>query len=175
MSSDRPHGESNERAGISRRELMKIAACAGASVVLPAETVEAFGASTPLLPRPTPAGPIASTNTPKEWTGYSNRLGKYYLASGYPDYDPHPRYLGELQGSWHEIGKQYGERAGATGGIQPYRPCFEGSVPLECANPAAEVGSNPGSSQHGQPPWTTSRPQANQPDRRASTGRARGR
>jgi hypothetical protein len=39
-------------------------------------------------------------------------LSQYDLAPGYPAYQPHPRYLGELKGSWHDIGRQYGERAG---------------------------------------------------------------
>lgn len=112
MSSGRPRGESDKRAGISRRELMKIAACAGASVVLPADTLGALGPSTPSPSKPDRARPIPSTNIPEEWIGHSKHLGKYYLAPGYPGYDSHPRYLGELQGSWYEIGKQYGERAG---------------------------------------------------------------
>ncbi len=114
MSSDRPRGESDERAGITRRELMKIAACAGASAVLPSDALKTFGASTP-LPSKAAARSIPSTNIPKdipkEWTGHSEGLDKYHLMPGYPAYDPHPRYLGELQGSWYEIGKQYGERA----------------------------------------------------------------
>ncbi len=111
MSSDQPRGDSNERVGITRRELMKIAACAGASAVLPADALKAFGASTPRPSKAAAARPIRPTNIPKEWTGHSEGLDKYHLAPGYPAYDPHPRYLGELQGSWYEIGKQYGERA----------------------------------------------------------------
>ena len=44
--------------------------------------------------------------------GHNRKLGEYFLAPGYPAYDPHPRYLGELHGSWSQIGRQYGERAG---------------------------------------------------------------
>jgi hypothetical protein len=50
--------------------------------------------------------------TPPEWTGNNRKLGEYFLAQGYPAYEPHPRYLGELHGSWSQIGRQYGERAG---------------------------------------------------------------
>jgi hypothetical protein len=49
---------------------------------------------------------------PSTWTGYNSRLAQHYVAPGYPAYEPHPRYLGELSGSWHEIGRQYGEKAG---------------------------------------------------------------
>jgi hypothetical protein len=49
---------------------------------------------------------------PSEWTGRNTRLSEYYRATGYPAYDAHPRYLGHLRGSWHDIGRQYGERAG---------------------------------------------------------------
>ena len=49
---------------------------------------------------------------PSSWTGYNSRLAQYYVAPGYPAYGSHPRYLGELSGSWHEMGRQYGERAG---------------------------------------------------------------
>lgn len=49
---------------------------------------------------------------PRAWTGYNSRLSQYYVAPGYPPYSSHPRYLGELHGSWREMGRQYGERAG---------------------------------------------------------------
>src|SRR5438128_1813892 len=49
---------------------------------------------------------------PKSWTGSNPNLKYYSLYPGYPAYDPHPRYLGELSGSWREIGEQYGKRAG---------------------------------------------------------------
>jgi hypothetical protein len=49
---------------------------------------------------------------PSSWTGYNKALSAYFLYWGYPAYDPHPRYLGVLSGSWRQIGEQYGERAG---------------------------------------------------------------
>lgn len=49
---------------------------------------------------------------PASWTGSNPNLKYYSLYPGYPNYDPHPRYLGELSGSWVEIGEQYGQRAG---------------------------------------------------------------
>jgi len=49
---------------------------------------------------------------PSSWTGSNANLKHYSVYPGYPSYDPHPRYLGELNGSWAEIGEQYGERAG---------------------------------------------------------------
>ena len=49
---------------------------------------------------------------PSWWVGYNSQLANYYVDPGYPAYGQHPRYLGELSGSWHQIGKQYGERAG---------------------------------------------------------------
>src|ERR1700680_3045620 len=50
--------------------------------------------------------------TPSAWTGYNSQLSHYYVAPGYPSYEAHPRYLGELSGSWEEIGRQYGEKVG---------------------------------------------------------------
>lgn len=50
--------------------------------------------------------------TPRGWTGRNRMIADYYVAPGYPAYATHPRYLGELRGSWPEIGEQYGERAG---------------------------------------------------------------
>ena len=47
-----------------------------------------------------------------EWTGYNSMIQNYYFDPGYPAYDQHPRWLGELSGSWFEIGEQYGQRAG---------------------------------------------------------------
>ena len=49
---------------------------------------------------------------PKAWTGFNNNLKYYYLFPGYPAYETHPRYLGVLSGTWKDIGRQYGERAG---------------------------------------------------------------
>lgn len=113
MSSDAPdRGSKNDVTRISRRKLMKIAASAGATAILSADGLKAFGASEPLLVQPTPALARAARSQPPEWTGHNTNLAKYYRASGYPVYDAHPRYLGELQGTWYNIGKQYGERAG---------------------------------------------------------------
>jgi hypothetical protein len=47
-----------------------------------------------------------------EWTGYNSMIQDYYFDPGYPSYDNHPRWLGELSGSWYQIGEQYGQRAG---------------------------------------------------------------
>ena len=104
--------QSPETQGLSRREWMKLAASAAAVAVVPTEALRAWeAASTPpsgLVSR-RPAGP---GRYPPEWTGHNRRLGDYHVAEGYPAYEPHPRYLGELRGSWGEMGRQYGERAG---------------------------------------------------------------
>jgi hypothetical protein len=50
--------------------------------------------------------------TPSWWTGSNPSLKYYSRVPGYPAYDAHPRYLGELRGTWGEIGEQYGARAG---------------------------------------------------------------
>jgi hypothetical protein len=62
----------------------------------------------------TPKPPIQHSypSTPSWWTGHNAHLSQYYVAPGYPPYDAHPRYFGELKGSWYDIGKQYGQRAG---------------------------------------------------------------
>ncbi len=103
---------SPDASGLSRRAWMKLAASAAATAFVPPEALEAWQAvSTPppgLAPRRF-AGP---GQYPPEWTGYNRRLGDYHVAEGYPSYEPHPRYLGELRGSWWEMGRQYGERAG---------------------------------------------------------------
>ena len=46
------------------------------------------------------------------WVGYNSMIQDYYFDPGYPAYDQHPRWLGELSGSWYQIGEQYGQRAG---------------------------------------------------------------
>ncbi|HTU33213.1 MAG TPA: hypothetical protein VMF66_05365, partial [Candidatus Acidoferrum sp.] len=112
ISNESDHDSKSESAGITRRKLMKIAASAGATAILSADALNAFGAASDLVLEPAAARRIPPANTPAEWTGHNTNLAKYYRASGYPAYDPHPRYLGELQGSWYEIGKQYGQRAG---------------------------------------------------------------
>ena len=102
-----PHG----KAKFTRREWMKIAASAGASAMVSADAMKAMGIPADLFPHTTPPRP-SEPGVPEEWTGHNANLSKYFLAKGYPAYDPHPRYLGELSGSWYEIGKQYGDRAG---------------------------------------------------------------
>ncbi len=96
---------SSATSGLSRRAWLKLAASAGAMVFL-ADSLESLGLSS------NPSTPVAKYPTPPEWTGHNRNLGKYFLAPGYPAYEPHPRYLGELHGSWYQIGRQYGERAG---------------------------------------------------------------
>lgn len=67
-----------------------------------------------LTVRPSGAGATerVSRATPASWTGSNPNLKYYSRAPGYPEFEPHPRYLGELSGSWREIGEQYGQRAG---------------------------------------------------------------
>lgn len=106
-------GEPKDPNLLSRREWARIASSAGATAFVAADARKAFGAS--------PASPdvdasaraaIRPETTLPDWTGHNARLGDYYRHAGYPAYEAHPRYLGELHGSWYEIGKQYGERAG---------------------------------------------------------------
>lgn len=96
---------SSAASGLSRRAWLKLAASAGV-MALSADPIDSLAWS--------PASPAAAATypTPSEWTGHNRRLGEYFLLQGYPAYEPHPRYLGELQGSWSQIGRQYGERAG---------------------------------------------------------------
>jgi len=109
--SEKTH-QSPETTGLSRREWMKLAASAAAVGVVPKEALGAWESvstrSLRLVSRP-PTGP---GQYPPEWTGHNRRLSDYHVAEGYPAYEPHPRYLGELRGSWGEMGRQYGERAG---------------------------------------------------------------
>ena len=49
---------------------------------------------------------------PSWWIGYNEDLPKYEVKPGFPHYDDHARYIGELSGTWEEMGIQYGERAG---------------------------------------------------------------
>jgi len=49
---------------------------------------------------------------PTWWTGYNADLPKYEVKPGFPHYAEHARYIGELSGTWEEMGIQYGERAG---------------------------------------------------------------
>lgn len=50
--------------------------------------------------------------SPSWWTGYSTAIPVVSVPEGYPLLPTHARYLGELKGSWYDIGRQYGERAG---------------------------------------------------------------
>ena len=84
---------------ISRRNIVKGLASAGAAAAL-ARGRGARAAAAPAYPPP-----------PREWTGHNRNLGRYYRAAGYPAFDAHPRYLGELRGTWTQIGRLYGERA----------------------------------------------------------------
>lgn len=93
------HDSTNDAKGISRRKLMKIAASAGATAILSADAIKTLGASGASLSESAPASARAALSQPSEWTGHNTNLAKYYRAPGYPAYDPHPRYLGELQGS----------------------------------------------------------------------------
>ena len=96
---------SNAASGMSRRAWLKLAASA-AAMALSADPIESVALSA------IPSTAAARYPTPPEWTGHNRRLGEYFLAQGYPAYEPHPRYLGELHGSWSQMGRQYGERAG---------------------------------------------------------------
>ncbi len=95
--------------GMSRRAWFKLAASVGA-MALSGDPIESVAWSVALPAKS--ATDAAKYSTPSEWTGHNRKLGEYSLAQGYPAYEPHPRYLGELDGSWYQIGRQYGERAG---------------------------------------------------------------
>ncbi|MCX6549777.1 MAG: C45 family autoproteolytic acyltransferase/hydrolase [Acidobacteria bacterium] len=59
--------------------------------------------------------PAQSTQAPPQpawWTGHNAALPDYYVRPGYPLYEPHARYIGDLKGTWREMGIQYGQRAG---------------------------------------------------------------
>ncbi|MGH9414761.1 MAG: hypothetical protein ACRD0Y_13610, partial [Terriglobales bacterium] len=92
---------------MDRRTWLKMTAAAGAALaaggrgIHSAIAAEAAGTAGRDLPEP-----------PEAWTGHNRNLDRYYRAPGYPAFAAHPRYLGELAGSWHDMGKQYGERAG---------------------------------------------------------------
>ncbi len=90
---------------ITRRECLKLAGSAGAMAL----SFEPLRAITLPTNGRTAVQPMA---TPAEWTGHNRKLGEYFLEHGYPAYEPHPRYLGELRGSWYQMGRQYGARAG---------------------------------------------------------------
>ncbi len=93
------------RSDLTRRECMKLAASASAIALTP-------GSMRGVQPTRTASSSAPGEALPPEWTGHNRKLGEYFRDNGYPAYEPHPRYLGELSGSWYEIGRQYGERAG---------------------------------------------------------------
>ncbi len=97
--------QQNATTALTRREWIKLAASAGA-MALSADALRAMPATAARPPGATAPG------MPPKWTGHNRKLDDYYLAPHYPAYEPHPRYLGELYGSWQQIGRQYGERAG---------------------------------------------------------------
>ncbi len=97
--------QQNTTTAFTRREWIKLAASAG-SMAFSAGGLRAM--STAAMPPPAATAP----GTPAQWTGRNRKLDGYYVAPHYPAYEPHPRYLGELHGSWYQIGRQYGERAG---------------------------------------------------------------
>lgn len=96
---------------LTRRELIRAAASASAAAALGARPSAAWGGTASAPARELPVAAAPTRSYPPEWTGRNVNLGKYRIAAGYPPYEPHPRYLGELTGSWHQIGRQYGERA----------------------------------------------------------------
>jgi hypothetical protein len=105
MKSDQMKGATR----FTRRAWMKIAA-AGAAIVS-ADALIVKGEGLGLLPFQ-PGGPNRQQSAPREWVGHNAHLADYYRDKGYPAYEPHPRYLGHLRGSWRQMGRQYGERAG---------------------------------------------------------------
>jgi hypothetical protein len=109
MSTDR----SPKTPPLGRREWMKqVAASAAATALVPSEALGALGAFSQPRAGLAPERPVGPERYPAEWTGHNRRLGEYHVAEGYPSFAPHPRYLGELRGSWSQIGRQYGEQAG---------------------------------------------------------------
>ncbi len=59
-----------------------------------------------------PTGAAQIPEQPEWWTGYNKAIDDYYLRPGYPKYSTHARWIGDLKGTWYEMGLQYGERAG---------------------------------------------------------------
>ena len=57
-------------------------------------------------------GSTQGLTNPPWWTGQNAALKDYYVQPGYPPYEQHARYIGDLKGTWKEMGVQYGERAG---------------------------------------------------------------
>src|ERR1051326_8874742 len=89
---------------MNRRAFITTVGAAGASRLLPSAISGAVPSSK--------GSDVSYPPTPSSWTGSNPSLKYYCLYPGYPAYDPHPRYLGELAGTWREIGEQYGKRAG---------------------------------------------------------------
>lgn len=106
MADDPQHGNK-----LNRRELIRVAASASAVAAIGVRASPAWSASSSPPAREPSLSTKSFRSDPPEWTGRNTQLDKYWLAAGYPPYESHPRYLGELAGSWHQIGKQYGERA----------------------------------------------------------------
>ena len=96
---------------LNRRELIRAAASASAVAALGVRASTAWSSSAGGPAREPPPTTSSPRTYPSEWTGRNTKLEQYWIAAGYPPYEAHPRYLGVLAGSWHEIGKQYGERA----------------------------------------------------------------
>ena len=44
--------------------------------------------------------------------GYGTRVQYYVVPDGYPKFENRTRFIGNLRGTWHEMGVQYGQRAG---------------------------------------------------------------
>ena len=96
---------------LSRRALIQAAASAGAAAALGVGSAPAWSGSAG-APAGDPGAAAGSARSyPPDWTGRNINLHQYRIVPGYPPYEPHPRYLGELAGTWHQIGEQYGERA----------------------------------------------------------------
>ena len=57
-------------------------------------------------------GSAQGVSNPPWWTGQNAALKDYYVQPGYPPYEQHARYIGDLKGTWKEMGVQYGQRAG---------------------------------------------------------------
>lgn len=87
---------------ITRRKALQTMAGVGAAAAVPAAVK-----ASPFVPKIRALPP-----EPAQWQGKSDALPRYYRPAGYPAYAPHPRYLGVLKGTWEQIGRQYGERAG---------------------------------------------------------------
>jgi len=44
--------------------------------------------------------------------GHGTRVRYYVVPDGYPQFEDRTRFIGNLRGTWHEMGVQYGQRAG---------------------------------------------------------------